>query len=77
MVQTVKKVPALTGATGDSGSIPGSGRSLGNGNPLQNSFFFFFKQLITFFKISIEKMELGSIVPGELLVSPEEECSMG
>ena len=37
----------------------------------------FFKQLITFFKIPIEKMELGSIVPGELLVSPEEECSMG
>ena len=45
--------------------------------PTPELFFFFFKQLITFFKISIEKMELGSIVPGELLVSPEEECSMG
>ena len=39
VAQTVKKVPAVTGATGDSGLIPGSGRSLGNGNPLQNSFF--------------------------------------
>ena len=29
----------FTGATGDSGLIPGSGRSLGNGNPLQNFFF--------------------------------------
>ena len=35
----VKNLPANAGATGDSGSIPGSGRSLGvrNGNPLQYS----------------------------------------
>ena len=35
----VKNLPANAGATGDSGSIPGSGRSPGdgNGNPLQYS----------------------------------------
>ena len=33
----VKNLPASAGATGDTGLIPGSGRSLGggNGNPLQ------------------------------------------
>ena len=35
----VKNLPAKAGATGDLGSIPGSGRSPGggNGNPLQCS----------------------------------------
>ena len=35
----VKNLPASAGATGDAGSIPGSGRSLGEGNgyPLQYS----------------------------------------
>ena len=35
----VKNLPANAGATGDMGSIPGSGRSPGegNGNPLQYS----------------------------------------
>ena len=38
----VKKLPANAGATGDLGLIPGCGRSpgVGNGNPLQYSFFF-------------------------------------
>ena len=76
MAKTVKKVPANAGATESTGSIPGWE------DPLEmtthsRALFFFFKQLITFLKIPIEKMELGSIVPGELLVSPEEECSMG
>ena len=37
LAQTVKKLPANAGDTGDSGSIPGLGRSLGEGkgNPLQ------------------------------------------
>ena len=35
----VKNLPANVGAAGDSGSIPGSGKSpgVGNGNPLQYS----------------------------------------
>ena len=35
----VRNLPANAGATGDAGSAPGSGRSLGegNGNPLQCS----------------------------------------
>ena len=39
MAQTVKNLPANTGRTKDVGSIPGSGRSPGegNGNPLQYS----------------------------------------
>ena len=39
MVLAVKNPPANAGATGDMGSIPGSGRSPGggNGNPLQYS----------------------------------------
>ena len=39
MVQVVKNSPANAGDTGDVGSIPGSGRSPGegNGNPLQYS----------------------------------------
>ena len=37
--EAVKHLPADAGDAEDSGSIPGSGRSLGegNGNPLQNS----------------------------------------
>ena len=40
MVLVVKNLPANTGDTKNMGSIPGSGRSLeeGNGNPLQYSF---------------------------------------
>ena len=39
MVLAVKSLPADAGNTSDTGSIPGSGRSLGggNGNPLQYS----------------------------------------
>ena len=39
VVLVVKNLPANTGGAGDVGSIPGSGRSLGegNGNPLQYS----------------------------------------
>ena len=39
MVLAVKNPPANAGATGDMGSIPGSGRSpgVGNGNPLWHS----------------------------------------
>ena len=39
MAQQVKNPPANAGDTGDVGSIPGSGRSPGegNGNPLQYS----------------------------------------
>ena len=35
----IKNLPAHAGATGDTGSVPGSGRSPGggNGNPLQYS----------------------------------------
>ena len=38
VAQLVKNLPAMQGDTRDLGSIPGSGRSLGegNGNPLQN-----------------------------------------
>ena len=39
MVQWFKNLPANTGDAGDMGSVPGSGRSPGegNGNPLQYS----------------------------------------
>ena len=39
MAQPMKNLPASAGDVGDAGSIPGSGRSLGegNGNPLQYS----------------------------------------
>ena len=39
MAQVVKNPPAKTGASGDAGSIPGSGKSSkgGNGNPFQYS----------------------------------------
>ena len=39
VAQMVKNLPASAGATGDAGLIPGSGRSLGEGNgyPLQYS----------------------------------------
>ena len=39
MVLVIKNLPANTGDVRDAGSIPGSGRSLeeGNGNPLQYS----------------------------------------
>ena len=39
MAQWVKNPPANAGDTGDMGSIPGSGRTSGegNGNPLQHS----------------------------------------
>ena len=49
----VKNPPANAGDAGDSGSIPGSGRSPGggNGNPLQYSFFFFFHSSILAWRI--------------------------
>ena len=39
VMQFVKNLPANAGDTGDTDSIPGSGRSpgVGNGNPLQHS----------------------------------------